>query len=613
MNTRELFRKDRRSGAPVLFAGCLLVTFLAVLAASFVQTDFGKIEVTNLTYDNFNAIKVRAKLLRPVQATEMHPVPGVVYIHGYQNNRETGDAYCIELARRGFVVLNIDAIGRGNSGIPNDPKDPDFDRSYGGRTSLEVLRAMPFVKKDSVGLMGHSLGAEMAYGVALRAPEVKALVLTGFAYTLEASRENPRNMLMVLGRWDEFRRRMTGTQDIEKEWMKTPQTRRVFPVDASEIGKTYGDFASGTARRVVVPGVTHVQETHSSEAIAETLAWMRQALHPPEAYWIDAGRQIWPVKEWATLTAMVACLFSLMPLGLMLLRSRFFSPLQVAAYGGYSCSWNRFLKYGGINGLLMWLYLPLVFVLFGLHIYVVRIDRAFPMMMVNGIVWWFFCINLIGFFLFRRWFKRRSKEDGLTLKDLGISYEPKRFALPAGLIFKAALLGALLFAFAYFTQHVLEKIFIVDFRFIFPFASDLTPYRALLGLRYLPFLLAGFIFMSIFLHGQLRRPRKDTWLKTFISWSWANILLLVLPLILFLMIQYVPLFATGVIPFVGPGGMFVSFILNLFHIIGVLLLVIPITTWFYQITGKIYLGAFLNGLLVTWMFVSSQVIAPIPV
>jgi hypothetical protein len=60
MNTPELFRKDHRSKAPVLFGGCLLVTFLAVLVASSVQTDFGKVEVTNLTYDNFNAIKVRA-------------------------------------------------------------------------------------------------------------------------------------------------------------------------------------------------------------------------------------------------------------------------------------------------------------------------------------------------------------------------------------------------------------------------------------------------------------------------------------------------------------------------------------------------------------------------
>ena len=88
---------------------------------------------------------------------------------------------------------------------------------------------------------------------------------------------------------------------------------------------------------------------------------------------------------------------------------------------------------------------------------------------------------------------------------------------------------------------------------------------------------------------------------------------MITPILLFLCIQYVPLFTTGFIPLVGPGGMFVAFVQNLFHIIGVLMMVIPISTWFYQLTGKIYLGAVLNAALVTWMFVSSQVIAPIPI
>jgi dienelactone hydrolase len=140
----------------------------------------------------------------------------VVYIHGYQNNRETGDAYCIELAKRGFAVLNIDAIGRGNSGIPNDPEDPDFDKTYGGLTSLKYLMTLPFVKADAVGMMGHSLGAEMAYAVALKESAVKALVITGFAYTMDATTDRPKNMLMIMGRWDEFRGRMTGTRHLKR-------------------------------------------------------------------------------------------------------------------------------------------------------------------------------------------------------------------------------------------------------------------------------------------------------------------------------------------------------------------------------------------------------------
>jgi hypothetical protein len=261
----------------------------------------------------------------------------------------------------------------------------------------------------------------------------------------------------------------------------------------------------------------------------------------------------------------------------------------------------------------MWLYLPLIFVLFGLHVYVFKIDRLFPMMMVNGTVWWFVCISLIGILIFRRWFKRQERERGLTLFDLGISYRKDGFAVDWAAIAKTALLAGILFLFAYLCEHVLERLFVVDYRFVFPFASDLTPYRILMFLLYFPLLLFGFVLLGPFLHGQLRRPRTETWSKTFVSWSLSNTFAVIAPLVLFLMVQYVPLFAVGVIPFVGPGGMLASFTMNLFHIIGVLVMTTPISTWFYQLTGKIYLGALINAALVTWMFVSSQVIAPIPV
>jgi len=613
MNTAQLLRRPGPGKALLVFVLCVGILIAASVIASLTQRNFGTVAVTNVTYPNYNAIPIRAKLLKPVGATNQNPMPGVVYVHGYQNNRETGDAYCLELARRGFVVLNIDAIGRGNSGIPNHPRETDFDDTYGSRSSLKYLKSLVFVRTDAVGMMGHSLGAEMAYKVALNDSGVKALVITGFAYTLEASLQRPKNMLMIIGKWDEFRQRMTGTRDIEKEWMETPQTRQVIATQNPKLSQTYGDFDQGTARRVFVPKTIHIQESHSRLAIAETLEWMRKALQPPEDHWIAADRQIWALKEWATLVSMLACLASLLPLGLMLLRTRFFSELQDSGAQKHIRTRLSFFKPAVLNGLLMWLYLPLIFVLFGIHVYLVRIDTVFPMMMVNGIIWWFFWINIIGFLIFRRWFKRRSRESDLSLADMGISYHPDRFALDGHLIAKTILLGILLFAFAYLSEHLLESLLIVDFRFIFPFASDLTLHRAFLCLLYFPFILTGFVLMGIFLHGRLSRPPQTTWFRTFASSTLTNALILIIPLILFLMIQYVPLFTAGFIPLVGPGGMFVPFIINIFHIIGVLIMVIPISTWFFQLTGKIYLGALVAALLVTWMFISSQVIAPIPI
>jgi len=613
MNTEKILDPSKPSRVWISLLSCLIVLMASVWLASFVQRDFGEVEVTNVEYENYNGIQLRAKLLKPVDASSTSPMPGIVYIHGYQNNRETSDAYCIELARRGFVVLNIDAIGRGNSGVPNDPEDPNFDETYGGRTSLEYLRSLPYVDVPKTGMMGHSLGAEMVYKVGLTDSSVKALVISGFGYTTEATKTSPKNMLMIIGKWDEFRDRMTGVRDIEQEWMSTPQSLAVMPVDDPEIGVTYGNFNDGTARRVFVPHVTHLQESHNREAIAEAVEWMKAAMEPDENVWVDSSQQIWPIKEWATLVAFISGIACLLPLGLLLLRSKSFQSISGTVSGAYSCSKKSLLKYASVNGILIWLYLPLIFVLFGLHVYVMPIDKVFPMMMVNGIVWWFFVINVIGYFLFRGWYRRRKEELGLSLSDLGISFKEERFGLEWRQIGKTFLLACILFGFAYLLEHVLEQIFIVDYRFIFPFASDLTPYRVGMFFLYFPFLLVGFLFLGLFLHAQIRRPKRESWLKTFASWSITNILVLVVPIILFMMIQYIPLFTTGLIPLVGPGGMFVTFVLNLFHIIGVLIVVTPVSTWFYQITGKIYLGAILNAFLVAWMFTSSQVIAPIPV
>ena len=130
MNTDRLFDPERRSKALLVFIICLIFLIAAVVLAALTQKNFGKVAVSNVSFLNFNGLTIRAKLLHPADVSEENPLPGIVYIHGYQDNRETGDAYCIELARRGFVVLEIDAIGRGNSGIPGKLDDPDFDGDH---------------------------------------------------------------------------------------------------------------------------------------------------------------------------------------------------------------------------------------------------------------------------------------------------------------------------------------------------------------------------------------------------------------------------------------------------------------------------------------------------
>jgi hypothetical protein len=418
---------------------------------------------------------------------------------------------------------------------------------------------------------------------------------------------------MIYGEHDEYRERMTGMVDVKAGWMTGSQTQSAIGEGDYEFDRIYGNFQEGTARKVLLLPVIHLNESHSREGIAAAVEWMKNSLKPSGEFWVESENQIWVYKEVATLVAMLAGLFSVMPLGLILLRSEYFQSILTTITGNFTSTKKQYLKYATINGLLAWLYLPLIFVLFGLHVYVVRIDKAFPMMMVNGTVWWFVLINLFGFILFYKWFRSRQRKSNLKWSDLGISYSESKFGIDWKAIGKTVLLGAILFIYIYFLELILETIFIVDFRFIFPFASDMTVYRFKMWVLYFPFLLIGFIQLGFFLHGQLRLSEKDTWWKTYLYWTISNVLVMVIPIILFLLLQYIPIFAFGIIPFVGPGGMLASFTMNLFHIIGVLLIVLPIQTWFFQLTRRPYLGAVINAAIVTWMFVSSQVIAPIPV
>ncbi len=611
MSTHPILAPGQRPGAIVVLLICMVIAAGAIITSSLVQRDFGRVEVSDVWFKNYNGIDVRAKLFRPKAAAKESPVPGIVYIHGYQNNRETGDAYSIEIARRGFAVLNIDAIGRGHSGIPGDPNAKDFDTTYGGKSAIRYLKSLEFVNPGSVGILGHSLGAEMAYAVALADPSINALVITGFAYRADSTPQIPRNMLMIIGQYDEFRNRMTGTRDIRGEWMKTERTGKAIAAKNPEIGVTYGDFARGTARRVYVPPITHVHESHHSGSIAETVEWLRRSLSPPASLWIEPGSQIWMLKEIGTLIAMLAAFASLLPLALILIRIPFFNALAMKGVGIYSCGTGDYLKFTSINGVLLWLYLPFILILFAIHKFVVPIQGAFPMMMVNAIVWWLLLVNIIGLLLFRRWHRRHA--GNLSLIDLGLFRKEGGIRANGGDLARSLLFALLLFLFMYLIELAAEKLCIVNFRFVWPFMNDLTPYRAGMFALYFPFVLFCFIVTGIFLHGQIRRPARGGWAKTFASWSLYNVAALCVPIVLFLLVQYIPLFTTGFIPFQGPNGLFVVFVISLYQILLIFAITAILSTWLFQLTGTVYAGAFLNALIITWVLVTAQVIAPIPV
>ena len=612
MNTKLFLKNCSTKSLCVFFFLLLFVIIICGFVGYICQNGFGRVSIDKISYANYNGLMISAKLFKPESSSSFR-YPSVLYLHGYQSCSETNDPYCIELARRGIVVLSIDAIGRGNSDVDLRDFREEFDTTYGAESSFNYLKSLSFVDTSSLGLMGHSIGASIAYDIAMKKFTVKALTIVGNGYKNNVTTDKPKNLLMIFGRWDEFRRRMTETSNFYREWMNSRKTIRAFPVSQPEFGVTYGNFENGTARMVFVPNTIHIMETHNHKAIAQALAWMQKALSPPADLWIDENKQIWHFKELCSLLAMLTCFFSLLPLSICILRIPFFHALLISKDTpyGYICPKKDRKKFYFFNSILIWLYIPCILILFGFHKYLLRIDYAFPLMVVNAIVWWFLISNIIGFILFKRWYKHNT--DYVNLCDLGISFSSTKFQLDWIVLWKTLILASILFCYTYFIEFILEAVFLIDFRFVFSFANNLTPYRVMLFFQYIPFLLIGFLFNGIFLHGQIRINKKRSWLHTFISSTGYNLSIMITPFILLLLVQYLPLLISGYVPFTGPGDVLVLFMQNILHIIAVMAIVITLSTWFFQITGKIYLGAVINSFIVSWMFTSTQVIAPIPV
>lgn len=85
-------------------AALLVVLFVCMFAADGIQRGGGSIAVTEGWIET-DVGDLMYKLYTPQSATAENKAPGVLLLHGYQNDHETCAAYAIELARRGAVVL----------------------------------------------------------------------------------------------------------------------------------------------------------------------------------------------------------------------------------------------------------------------------------------------------------------------------------------------------------------------------------------------------------------------------------------------------------------------------------------------------------------------------
>ena len=105
-----------RKKATILLAAFIILSFVCMAIANGIQTDGGKVAIEDGSIET-DLGTLTYKLYKPETASEQQPAPGLLLLHGYQNDHETSGAYAIEMARRGAVVLALDEYGHGSTTV----------------------------------------------------------------------------------------------------------------------------------------------------------------------------------------------------------------------------------------------------------------------------------------------------------------------------------------------------------------------------------------------------------------------------------------------------------------------------------------------------------------
>ena len=628
--------KKKRVKSLLAFFVCILLSFASILVASFIESDFGKVSVEQIripiTTNNGISAYITAKLYIPEGVDSSNPAPAVLCMHGYQNDKDTSAAFAVELARRKIVTLSIDEFGHGESPIgmrnrgydlsksgPNrfkmfmsfsslnfDQVDGIIDSSMGGTAAFRWLQSRDYVLSDKIGITGHSMGTWSSYTVAAENPEHAAIVIQCGEVEGPVRDENEnvrfRNVLLLQAKYDEFdyfRDYEPTTENLNKSELRY----KIFcgqdaPV---EWNKTYGSFDDGTARRMEFLNTVHRGVTHSKRGISTAMEWFTTALGVKPA--IPASDLVYMKRELLLGFALLAAVISLLPFCSFLLTVKFFAPVAQPLPDRYTApkkSWHRM----AITSILLSAILyPFVTQLgHGLFPYP---DGIFKTLMAGGLILWLDLLFVIAFLMFRRWYKKgEGKELGVTMYDMGLSFDREKTVLDWKIIGKTVIMAVIMFGLLYGLTTVGYRFFNTDLRFIWPFLRPFTAGRFLQFLLYLPFFLLFFLFNGgVRLFGQMRLSEYESPAKTQFIWWLKNIYVMLGGLVIVSLFEYVPFLLgygtgwalTGLSLFDGP---FMSALVLIFPQFFVLFFV---ATYFYRKTGKVYLGSLVTAIVVSWI------------
>ena len=111
-----------RAGCKKLIAVFICLILVFSFAGGMLQSSGGKVSISTVRFDARGAVQ-DADLYMPVGTNSHSSLPCVILSHGGGCTKDTMTGYASELARRGFVVLNVSSYGSGLSEQPMFDED----------------------------------------------------------------------------------------------------------------------------------------------------------------------------------------------------------------------------------------------------------------------------------------------------------------------------------------------------------------------------------------------------------------------------------------------------------------------------------------------------------
>jgi hypothetical protein len=221
-------------------------------------------------------------------------------------------------------------------------------------------------------------------------------------------------------------------------------------------------------------------------------------------------------------------------------------------------------------------------------------SALFAQNITTQVMVWALLTGLISMSLFLVWHLLLNRKTGASSESYGLSWNGR---VSISSIAHSFLLALAVVAVLYTSLLLTDYLFDVDYRIWVFGIKLLSPLQMGIAASYLiPFSLF-FIIVATVLHGQLRGNNWSFRKELVVNW-----LLLSVGYLLLLIAQYTPLLMGGTLLIASEP---LWSIITL-QFVPLMTIAAVVFTAAYRVTGRVYVGAFINAMLVTWVIVASQ-------